>query len=135
MTVDAGWLLSGAASMLSRNLPPCAAYGVPVKQVGFRARLFLILLGFALIPTIVLAAAWEITVVRALPLLGTAPAIERIAATGGRALEAARSASLTPAQRALLDEHQRALDEGLLRGKQMEFLMTRRAPRWRRWRR
>jgi hypothetical protein len=35
-----------------------------VKQVGFRARLFLILLGFALIPTIVLAAAWELTVVR-----------------------------------------------------------------------
>ena len=114
--------------MLSRNSPPCAAYGVPVKQVGFRARLFLILLGFALIPTIVLAAAWEITVVRALPLLGTAPAIERIAATGGRAIRAARTGPLTPAQRALLDEHQRALDEGLLRGKQMEFLMTRRAP-------
>lgn len=114
--------------MLSRNLPPCAAYGAPVKQVGFRARLFLILLGFALIPTIVLAAAWEITVVRALPLLGTTPAMERIAATGGRAIAAAREASLTPAQASLLDEHQRALDEGLLRGRQMEFLMTRRAP-------
>ena len=99
-----------------------------MKQVGFRARLFVILLGFALIPTIVLAAAWEITVVRALPLLGTAPAIERIASTGARAIAAVRGASLTPAQRALLDEHQRALDEGLLRGKQMEFLMTRRAP-------
>jgi signal transduction histidine kinase len=99
-----------------------------VKQVGFRARLFLILLGFALIPTIVLAAAWEITVVRALPLLGTTPAMERIAATGGRAIAAARQASLTPAQDSLLAEHQRALDEGLLRGRQMEFLMTRRAP-------
>jgi two-component system nitrogen regulation sensor histidine kinase NtrY len=99
-----------------------------VKQVGFRARLFLILLGFALIPTIVLAAAWELTVVRALPLLGTNRAMERIAATGGRALSAARTASLTPAQQAALDEHQRALDEGLLRGRQMEFLMTRRAP-------
>ncbi|PYP77409.1 MAG: hypothetical protein DMD35_14820 [Gemmatimonadetes bacterium] len=114
--------------MLSRNHPPCAAYGALVKQLGFRARLFLILLGFALIPTIVLAAAWELTVVRALPLLGTTPAMERIAATGGRAVSAARSASLTPAQRALLDEHQRALDEGLLRARQMEFLMTRRAP-------
>jgi signal transduction histidine kinase len=99
-----------------------------VKQLGFRARLFLILLGFALIPTIVLAAAWEMTVVRALPLLGTTPAMEDIAATGGRAIAAARAAPLTPAQRALLDEHQRALDEGLLRGRQMEFLMTRRAP-------
>jgi len=99
-----------------------------VKQVGFRARLFLILLGFALIPTIVLAAAWELTVVRALPLLGTTPAMERIAATGAGAMSAARAAPLTPAQRALLDEHQRALDEGLLRARQMEFLMTRRAP-------
>src|SRR5436189_2843199 len=127
MTGDAGWLLSGAASMLRRKPLP-AQRTVPVKQVGFRARLFLILLGFALIPTIVLAAAWELTVVRALPLLGTTPAMERIAATGGRAVSAARSASLTPAQRALLDEHQRALDEGLLRARQMEFLMTRRAP-------
>jgi signal transduction histidine kinase len=101
---------------------------VLVKQVGFRARLFLILLGFALIPTIVLAAAWELTVVRALPLLGTAPAMERIAGTGARALDAARSAPLTPAQRETLEEHQRALDEGLLRGRQMEYLMTRRAP-------
>ena len=99
-----------------------------MKQVGFRARLFLILLGFALVPTIVLTAAWEMTVVRALPLLGTAPAMERIAETGSRAIAATRSAPLTPAQRALLDEHRRALDEGLLRGRQMEFLMTRRAP-------
>ena len=99
-----------------------------MKQVGFRARLFLILLGFALIPTIVLAAAWEMTVVRALPLLGTTPAMERIAGTGARAAEAIRGASLTDEQRALLEEHQRALSEGLLRAKQMEFLMTRRAP-------
>ena len=99
-----------------------------MKQVGFRARLFLILLGFALIPTIVLAAAWQITVARALPLLGTAPAMERIADTGGRAISAAREATLTARQDSLLTEHQRALDEGLLRGRQMEFLMTRRAP-------
>jgi signal transduction histidine kinase len=99
-----------------------------VKQVGFRARLFLILLGFALIPTIVLTAAWEVTVVRALPLLGTTPAMERIAGSGARAVEAARAAPLTAEQRALLEEHQRALNEGLLHGRQMEFLMTRRAP-------
>jgi signal transduction histidine kinase len=99
-----------------------------VKQVGFRARLFLILLGFALIPTIVFAAAWEVTVVRALPLLGTTPAMERIAATGARAVAAASAVPLSAEQRALLAEHQRALDEGLLYGRQMEFLMTQRAP-------
>ncbi len=99
-----------------------------MKQVGFRARLFLFLLGFALIPTIVLTAAWELTVVGALPLLGSTPAMERIAGTGARALGAARGAHLAASQRAMLDEHQRALDEGLLRGRQMEFLMTRRLP-------
>ena len=31
-----------------------------MKQVGFRARLFFILLCFALIPTILLSAAWEL---------------------------------------------------------------------------
>ena len=99
-----------------------------MKQFSFRARLFLILLGFALIPTIVLLAAWEVTVVRALPLLGTTPAMERIAETGRRAIAVTQHVSLSPADRALLIEHQHALDEGLLHGRQMEFLMTRRAP-------
>jgi signal transduction histidine kinase len=99
-----------------------------VKQVGFRARLFLILLGFALIPTIVLSAAWELTVVRVLPVLGTIPAMERIAATGSGAVKAAKGAALSPSQIAALDEHQRALDEGLLYARQMEYVMTRRAP-------
>lgn len=99
-----------------------------MKQVGFRARLFLILLGFALIPTIVLAAAWEVTVVRALPLLGTTPAMERIAETGRRAMEVAQARPLTPDERSIVREHQRALADGLLHGRQMEFLMTRRAP-------
>lgn len=99
-----------------------------MKQVGFRARLFLILLGFALIPTIVLAVAWELTVVSALPLLGTTPAMERIAGTGARAVGAVRNTPLTGPQRVLLSEHESALNEGLLRAKQMEFLMTERAP-------
>ncbi len=99
-----------------------------MKQVGFRARLFLILLGFALIPTIVLSAAWELTVVRVLPVLGTIPAMERIAQTGSAAVKSAKGAALSPTQEAALDEHQRALDEGLLYARQMEYVMTRRAP-------
>src|SRR5215213_6196134 len=113
MTVSRVVALRGG-QYVTANSPPCAAYGALVKQVGFRARLFLILLGFALIPTIVLAAAWELTVVRALPLLGTTPAMERIAGTGAKAIAAARGAALSPEQRRALDEHQLALDEGLL---------------------
>ena len=41
------------------------SYGASVKRVGFRGRLFLILLGFALIPSILTSLAWSATVVRA----------------------------------------------------------------------
>ena len=99
-----------------------------MKQVGFRARLFLILLGFALFPTIVLSAAWELTVVRALPLLGTIPAMEKIAETGARALKTGRSTPLDAAQRRTLDEHQRTLEDGVLHARQLEYLMTQKAP-------
>ncbi len=99
-----------------------------MKQVGFRVRLFLILLGFALIPTILLSAAWELTVVLVLPQVATTPAMERIASTGRAALGVARSSPLAPAADSVLVEHQRALEEGLLRARQMEFLMRRRAP-------
>ena len=100
-----------------------------MKQVGFRARLFLILVGFALIPTILLSAAWEITVVRVLPVIGTIPAMEKIAETGARAVRAAGEAPLSRAQQQVLAEHQRALNEGLLGARQMEYLTTRQAPR------
>ncbi len=99
-----------------------------MKPVGFRARLFLILIGFALIPTIVLSAAWELTVVRLLPILGTIPAMEKIAASGTTALTAARHAPLNASQRRALDEHQTTLEDGLLHAQQMEFLMTRKVP-------
>ena len=109
----------------SRFVP---AYGVVVKQVGFRARLFFILLAFALIPTLLLSAAWELTVTRALPLLGTTPAMDSIAATGARAIASVRTASLNRQQQGALDEHQRVLNEGLVYAKQMEFLVLHRAP-------
>ncbi len=99
-----------------------------MNQVGFRARLFYILLGFALMPTLVLSVAWTLTVTRALPLLGTTPAMEQVAATGRAAVSAARRSRLDAAQREALDVHEHALEESLLRAHQMEFLMTRRAP-------
>jgi Signal transduction histidine kinase len=113
--------------MLSKQRA-CTLVRRPVKQVGFRARLFLFLIGFALIPTIVLSAAWELTVVRLLPILGTIPAMEKIAASGTTALTAARHAPLNADQRRVLDEHQTTLEDGLLHARQMEFLMTRKVP-------
>ena len=78
-----------------------------MKQVGFRARLFLILLGFTLIPTIVLSAAWELTMVRGLPLLGTTPAIERLRSESG-ALEGVMLEAIAQASQLALSDVRRA---------------------------
>src|SRR2546423_1399675 len=66
----------------------CGRTEPTVKQVSFRARLFLILLGFALIPTIVLPAAWEGTAAGGTATEGSAgvrDAAKRHAGNGNRA--------------------------------------------------
>jgi len=75
------------------------SYGVPVKRVGFRGRLFLILLAFALIPSILISLAWSGTGSYLLPLAGATAAWDSVAATGERAAEAVRRAPLTTAER------------------------------------
>jgi signal transduction histidine kinase len=96
-----------------------------VKQVGFRGRLFAILLFFALVPSIVLALAWGATSRMVLPLVGATAAWDSAAASGRRALSAARSAPLTPEQRRAIDEHEQVLSDNLVRSKQVRFVVTR----------
>ncbi len=98
------------------------SYGVTVKRVGFRGRLFLILLGFALIPSILISVAWSFTGTWVLPLVGTTAAWDSAAATGGRALAAAQSAPLTPAQQTALATHDSTLRTSLLRSRQAGYL-------------
>ena len=93
-----------------------------MKRVGFRGRLFLILLTFALIPSILISVAWGITGTWVLPLVGTTVAWDSAAATGGRALAAAQQAELTPAQRATLAAHDSTLRTSLLRSRQAGYL-------------
>jgi signal transduction histidine kinase len=81
-----------------------------VKRVGFRGRLFIILLSFALIPSIVLTLSGGITS-WALNLVGTTEAWDSVAVSGSRALSATRSAPLSADQRealAQLDSNLRA---------------------------
>jgi len=73
-----------------------------VKRVGFRGRLFFILLSFALIPSIVLSLSGGITNWWALQLVGATAAWDSVAASGNRALAAARTAPLSPNQRQAL---------------------------------
>ena len=93
-----------------------------MKRVGFRGRLFLILLAFALIPAIVISVAWSLTGAWVLPLIGTSAAWQSAAVTGRQALVAAQNAPLTPAQRAALAAHDSTLKVSLLRSRQASFL-------------
>jgi signal transduction histidine kinase len=93
-----------------------------VKRLGFRGRLFLILLAFAIVPTIVISLAWSTTGSIVLPFLGATAAWDRVAATGERALEVARAKPLTPPERQLVDAHEANLRESVTMSRRADFL-------------
>ena len=82
------------------------SHGAFVKRVGFRGRLFLILLAFALIPSVLISIGWSATGSFVLSFAGATAAWDSVAATGERAIEAARKASLTPDQRIAVELHE-----------------------------
>lgn len=93
-----------------------------MKRVGFRGRLFLILLAFALIPSIVISVAWSTTGSIVLPLAGETAAWDSAAATGERAVAAARGAELTPAQRQAIDVHEATLRQSVLQSRRAGYV-------------
>jgi len=93
-----------------------------VKRVGFRGRLFAILLAFALVPSILIAVAWNATGSFVLPLVSGTAAWDSVAATGERAMTAVRGADLTDAQRHALDAHERVLRSSVVNSRQADFV-------------
>ena len=100
-----------------------------MKRVGFRGRLFLILLAFALVPSILISFAWSATGSFVLPLFGATAAWDSAAASGERAVDSLRNAPLTPAQRNALDVHEETLRESVVLSRQAEFVFRRAAQR------
>jgi two-component system, NtrC family, nitrogen regulation sensor histidine kinase NtrY len=98
------------------------SYGAFVKRVGFRGRLFIILLAFALVPSILISLAWSATGSFVLPLGAGTAAWDSVDASGERAIAAARGAPLTEAQRRALDVHEQTLRESVVRSRQARFL-------------
>jgi signal transduction histidine kinase len=96
-----------------------------VKRLGFRTRLFVILLLFAVVPSAVLSLAWAGSVSKALPLLSGSAAWDSVAATGERAIAAARRAPLTPEQRAAVDAHEQELRASLEQARRFGYLAQR----------
>jgi signal transduction histidine kinase len=93
-----------------------------VKRVGFRGRLFAILLAFALVPSILIAVAWNATGSFVLPLVSGTAAWDSVAATGERAMTAVRGADLTDEQRRALDAHERVLRSSVVNSRQADFV-------------
>ncbi|MDE3129192.1 MAG: HAMP domain-containing histidine kinase [Gemmatimonadota bacterium] len=96
-----------------------------MKRLGFRNRLFVILLSFALVPSAVLGIGWFATSRYAFSLVGSTTAWDSVAATGARAILAMRSVPLTPAQRRAIDAHERQLHESLVQSKRAGFVFQR----------
>jgi len=96
-----------------------------VKPIGFRGRLFLILLFFALLPSLVLTVAWAATTWWALPLVGSAAAWDSAAATGSRAMQVARRRPLSRADSAAIAAHEKALGLSLTQARKAAFVFLR----------
>ena len=100
-----------------------------MKRVGFRGRLFLILLAFAVVPTILISLAWTTTGAYVLPFVGATAAWDSVEATGARAIAVARRAPLTPAERRTIDAHEANLRESVMRSRQADFVFRQLAQR------
>ncbi len=95
------------------------------RRAPFRSRLFATLLLFAVVPTIAVTALWTGTASRALSLLSSGSAWERIARSGGAAVEAARRSPLSEQQRQLLDAHETELRQSVELARRFDFLANR----------
>jgi signal transduction histidine kinase len=87
--------------------------------------LFALLLAFALVPTVVLMGGFVASTGALLPLVGASSAWDTVAATGRRALEAARAAPLDEAQRQLLARHEAELSASVTQARRVRFVAER----------
>lgn len=96
-----------------------------MSRPGFRTRLLLILIAFAVIPAAVLTTAGLVAANRVLPFIGSGGAWSRVAETGSSAISAARAAQGTPELTAALDAHEAELRSSLDQAKRLEYLAPR----------
>ncbi|HEY3133036.1 MAG TPA: ATP-binding protein [Gemmatimonadaceae bacterium] len=96
-----------------------------MNQLRFRTRLVLILSLFAIVPALVLTLLWSGTVSTVLPFVTGQSAWDSVAASGERAIAAARQAPLTPSQRRAIDAHERELRTSVEQARRYSFLAER----------
>src|SRR3954471_17602865 len=96
-----------------------------MNQLRFRTRLVLILSLFAIVPALLLTLLWSGTVSTALPFVTGRPAWDSVAASGEKAIAAARQAPLTASQRRAIDAHERELRVSVEQARRYTFLAGR----------
>lgn len=114
-----------ARRYLPGETAPAVAPYAPVTRLGFRSRLLLVLVAFAVVPAVVVGAAWAWAANEALSLVAAGGGWERLAGTGDRALAAVGTAPLDPAARAALDAHERELRATLEQAARLRYLAPR----------
>jgi len=96
-----------------------------MNQLRFRTRLVVILSLFAIVPAFLLTLLWSGTVSTALPFVTGRPAWDSVAASGEKAIAAARQAPLTLSQRRAIDTHERELRTSVEQARRYSFLAGR----------
>ena len=96
-----------------------------MNQLRFRTRLVLILSLFAIVPALVLTLLWSGTVSTVLPFVTGRSAWDSVAASGERAIAAARHAPLTASQKKAIDAHERELRTSVEQARRYSFLAER----------
>jgi len=96
-----------------------------MNQLRFRTRLVLILSLFAIVPALLLTLLWSGTVSTALPFVTGRSAWDSVAASGEKAIAAARQAPLTLSQRRAIDAHERELRSSVEQARRYSFLAGR----------
>jgi signal transduction histidine kinase len=96
-----------------------------VSRLGYRTRLLLVLMAFAVLPAAALTTVGLFAASRALPLLSAGGAWSRVAETGNRAIAASRSAPGSPEAVTALTAHEAELRASLEQASRLEYLAPR----------
>ena len=96
-----------------------------MRRLGFRARLFVILLFFAVVPTVILTLVWAGAISKGVRSLSASAAWDSVAQSGVEAIRAARAHPLTPAESIAVAEHERGLSLSVQQARRLQFLTER----------
>ena len=97
------------------------------RPLRFRTRLLIILLAFALAPAVLLTLAWSGTLQTAVPLITGAGGWENVTETGRELIGVAREQPLSPAERGVVESHERELGASLEQSRRYRYVAERAA--------